>query len=439
MNVYDILKELNSTSKKNDKLAIIKEHANNDVFVKILSFTYDKLSTNYYVKKLLPVNSIGISTLDDNIDALDALLNDLSSRKITGNTALNTIKLFMENYTSESQDIITKIIKRDLKCGFSESSINKAIPNLIPTFDVALAQSYKDHASKVWDIKKDWYVSRKMDGLRNICKKIDGKFSFYSRKGKPFFTLNNLIPELEILTEGIDNIVFDGEACIMNGDVEDFKAISSEYNKKNHRIEHPMYKIFDVLTVEEFESKTSTRTFLCRYVHLQQLFLKILPSKFSTLSMVKQTKITKENFEQMKLESKDKGWEGLIFRLDCRYNGKRSADILKYKLFRDEEWVVNDIETGEYTYTEKGVGQVTETMMLRANIIIDGEIVKGKHNVGVGSGWSIDQRKEYMKHPENIIGKTITVQFFEHTLNDQGGESLRFPTVKHVYENGRDV
>jgi hypothetical protein len=37
----------------------------------------------------------------------------------------------------------------------------------------------------------------------------------------------------------------------------------------------------------------------------------------------------------------------------------------------------------------------------------------------------------------DIIGKTITVQYFEETNNDKGGISLRFPTVKHIYENGR--
>ena len=40
---------------------------------------------------------------------------------------------------------------------------------------------------------------------------------------------------------------------------------------------------------------------------------------------------------------------------------------------------------------------------------------------------------------EELIGKTITVQYFEETKNQEGGISLRFPTVKHVFENGRNV
>ena len=37
------------------------------------------------------------------------------------------------------------------------------------------------------------------------------------------------------------------------------------------------------------------------------------------------------------------------------------------------------------------------------------------------------------------MGKIITVQYFEETTNQNGTQSLRFPTVKHVFENGRNV
>ena len=40
---------------------------------------------------------------------------------------------------------------------------------------------------------------------------------------------------------------------------------------------------------------------------------------------------------------------------------------------------------------------------------------------------------------DNIIGKLITVQYFEETHNDKGGISLRFPTVKHIYDGERDM
>ena len=59
------------------------------------------------------------------------------------------------------------------------------------------------------------------------------------------------------------------------------------------------------------------------------------------------------------------------------------------------------------------------------------------HLVKVGSGFNQEQRIKYFKD-EDIVGKTITVQYFEETKNDKGGISLRFPTVKHIYDDGRD-
>ena len=60
-------------------------------------------------------------------------------------------------------------------------------------------------------------------------------------------------------------------------------------------------------------------------------------------------------------------------------------------------------------------------------------------DVGVGSGFDQEERRKYFKNPELIIGKTITVQYFEETINQDGCHSLRFPVVKHIYENGRNV
>jgi DNA ligase-1 len=57
--------------------------------------------------------------------------------------------------------------------------------------------------------------------------------------------------------------------------------------------------------------------------------------------------------------------------------------------------------------------------------------------VKVGSGFTHEQRLKHVG--ENIVGKLITVQYFEETKNDKGGISLRFPTVKHIYDDTRNM
>jgi DNA ligase-1 len=61
------------------------------------------------------------------------------------------------------------------------------------------------------------------------------------------------------------------------------------------------------------------------------------------------------------------------------------------------------------------------------------------NTVSVGSGFSIEQRQEFYKNPKKILGKTVTIQYFEETLNEQGLYSLRFPVLKHIYDSGRDI
>ena len=61
------------------------------------------------------------------------------------------------------------------------------------------------------------------------------------------------------------------------------------------------------------------------------------------------------------------------------------------------------------------------------------------HTVRVGSGFSIEQRQEFHKSPKKILGKQITVQYFEETENEKGGISLRFPTFKILHGEERDI
>ena len=67
-------------------------------------------------------------------------------------------------------------------------------------------------------------------------------------------------------------------------------------------------------------------------------------------------------------------------------------------------------------------------------------VIEYKGNkVNVGTGLSLKQRKRWYKHPEEIIGKTITVKFFSEIQDQNGNYSLRFPVLKYIYENERDL
>ena len=48
-------------------------------------------------------------------------------------------------------------------------------------------------------------------------------------------------------------------------------------------------------------------------------------------------------------------------------------------------------------------------------------------------------RQEFYKNPKKILGKQITVQYFEETENEKGGISLRFPTFKILHGSSRSI
>jgi DNA ligase-1 len=51
----------------------------------------------------------------------------------------------------------------------------------------------------------------------------------------------------------------------------------------------------------------------------------------------------------------------------------------------------------------------------------------------------MDFRRQVYENPNLLLGKTVTVTYFEETTNKQGTISLRFPTVKAIYDGKRDM
>jgi DNA ligase-1 len=139
-----------------------------------------------------------------------------------------------------------------------------------------------------------------------------------------------------------------------------------------------------------------------------------------------------EHFAEWIEKAKEYGWEGLMLRADEPYKGKRSKDLLKFKSFFDDEYEVVDVEMGPFRYVKDS--KETEENMLSCVTIKH----KG-YNVRVGSGFSIEQRQDFYKNPNKILGKVITVQYFEESKNQDGGLSLRFPTFKVLHGLSRTI
>jgi DNA ligase-1 len=419
-----LVDELNETTSSNDKKDILKKGADKEIqsLFKLIYGNIDFGITSDGLKKGAKVADVSHR---DNDDDIESIMKKLHARKYTGYDAV----AFVNNYISRHEkyrDLIYNIIDKNLKCRIDTSLINKVFPNLIPEFEVALANDYFKRKDVNFD-KDVWYASHKLDGCRNLTIiDEDGVVTCFSRNGKEFKTLDVLKKHIEKL--GLKSIVLDGEICIVNEkDEEDFQSVMKQITRKDFTIEKPRYKIFDMLTLEEFYAKSSERILSER---IKTLKATIMPDKI--LDVLEQTEIKdKDHFEQLFGLAIEKLWEGLIVRKNVGYEGKRSNNMLKCKKFSDAEYKVVGVENGKIRNIING--KEVEEMMLSKVIISH----KG-NDVGVGSGFSIDQRKEFYKNPKLIVGKTITVKFFEETKNEDGKYSLRFPVLKILHGDKRD-
>jgi len=359
------------------------------------------------------------------------LLNDLSNRVITGHDAIRAVNSFVAN-NLEYQDLIYDILDRNLKTRSTAAMINKVVPGFIPEFNVALSATYDESTKKKVNlVKNDWYVSHKLDGVRCIAYVNEyGNVTFFSRAGKQFETLDKVAEEIR--KHNLCDIVLDGEICLIdeNGN-ENFQDIIKEIKRKDHTIQNPRFLIFDVLTLEEFDNATSTRNFSERQATLKELFSQ--NDFHQTLVHLSQTLVkSEEELEKHIQHAAKMNWEGLMLRKDAPYQGKRSNDIMKIKSFYDAEYRVVDVEFSVNRVIVNGK-EVEEEML--SNIVI---FHRG-NRVQVGSGFSLDERRLYYRNPELILNKVVTVQYFEETKNQTGTYSLRFPVIKAVHGNEREL
>ena len=346
------------------------------------------------------------------------MFSDLNNRRFTGHDAIRIVNAYINKHP-EQEELVYCILDKDLKTKVGVKLINKVIPDFIPEFSVALAEKYQP---KLVEWEDEWFVSRKLDGVRCLAI-VDhfGNTTFYSRTGKEFTTLGVVADGITSL--GLSNVVFDGELCLIDEDGnEDFQGIMKQLRKKDHTIENPRYQIFDILQAGEFAGDDESPLFSTR-IDCREQWLGDLKSS-TVLEMLPQVRIKDEDaLEELKAQSKDSNWEGLIARRDTTYSSGRSKHMLKIKEFFDAEYIVTGLIMGPQRVIINGK-EIGEDMLSAVTVDHKGSQVQ------VGSGFTIEQRRHYYKNIGEIMGATITVQYFEETTDQHGNHSLRFPVFK---------
>ena len=264
MTVYEIIKTLKKTPSTNAKREILREHADNHLFRKVLTHTFDPRIT-YGIKKIPNYDYVAYDlTLDEAIDELQQLI----SRERTGNDAILFLQGILETVSEEDAEVIKWIIAKDFKAGFGVSLVNDEMGDF-KIYEVPYMGATGYSEKRVMDIMKKGraFSEVKMDGRYLNCVVTNSTNVFMeSRGGKPNPLMGCLEEEAKTLAAHMahTDVVFNGELMfkgepdryIANGIISSFVSIAQkEYDGVDISKERVRFEKRHGLTIEEAKTR----------------------------------------------------------------------------------------------------------------------------------------------------------------------------------------
>ena len=416
VSVNSIFEELADTSSRLEKEAILKKNSTNDVFKRAIFLALDPY-TQFYIRKIpkyTPNSKKGI----DLKFALDTL-NDLSSRRITGNAAIDFLRDTLEALNIEDAKVLERVIEKDLRCGVSEATVNKIWKNLVPTYPCMLASGYEDKL--VNKIQFPAIAQLKLDGMRFNAIIKNGAVEFRSRNGKLLNLLGHLEDEFLKLA-GNDKVVIDGELCVVDPEEGGFlprqigngilsKAQKGTLTDGDAKMIHAT--VWDWIPLEAFQNPGKCQMqYKSRFNSLKST---LEQSKYKRIHLVEYRMVNsideaKEYFTEM-LEN---GQEGIILKdMSAVWEDKRAKHQIKFKGELECDLMCVDWVVG----TGKNAGRLGALVL---------ESADGKIKVNVGTGFT-DRHRDTIGR--DVIGKVIAIKYNGRIVDQRSGVSSLFLPV----------
>ncbi|QIW87721.1 ATP-dependent DNA ligase [Agrobacterium phage OLIVR5] len=300
------------------------------------------------------------------------------------------LKAESDKMTQEQLDIVNGVFDKfkRWKLGIGAKTYLKVHPGSFKYFELQTA----NHLEGPKDFPGPGYGQFKLDGIRCIAiVRLDGEVVYLSRNGLPIY---NVSEDVTIELKKYPGFAFDGEVRAR----KNFQASLSSFKKKSGGAEEMDFSIFDMVTIEELETRTCTLGYEDRRARLEAVGLPedmILEHFFCE---------TYEEAVTLYRDARAKGEEGLIFKKrDGTYNFKRTDDWLKMK----------PLESGDFKiigYEEGSAGSKYEGM-LGAWIVIDEDGIVNN----IGMGITDEQRKKFWEDRDDMIGSIVEIEFMERT------------------------
>lgn len=304
----------------------------------------------------------------------------------------NLTSVFFANCNEQQRKWCERILTKELRLGILAKSINKVFNNLIPTFEVMLAEKANKDLSNV-NFSKGVWAEYKYDGFRIIGQYGD-TLDVIGRSGKEIVNKEFYNKLFEFKKE-LDGKLIDGEGYSHS---LSFEQISSILRTEDAGLEDIKFILFDTIDLIQWKEKRVTPKFKQRLEYREEICSKSL---FFIQAFGKQVYNAQDvsDFYEQALEQ---GYEGLILKyMDMPYQYKRSEAMLKLK---PEDFADAKIK-GFYEGLGRNMGR------------LGGFIVELEDGIEcrIGGGYKDWQRIEYWKNPNQYIGQWIVVKFTEWT------------------------
>ena len=421
---WEVIAELESDNSRLFKEAVIKREAEagNDELFRGFRAAYDAMVT-FGVKKVEEKTGDGKGITSD---AFWKLADQLSSRQVTGNAAQTAINYLRMNATEQEWNLwYRRILIKDLRCGTSETTVNKIAGKIngnyiVPVFSCQLAHDGANHESKVSGKK---LVEVKLDGVRVITIVYpSGNVDQYSRNGKELVNFEHIKKQIA------KHAIFFREPMVLDGEVmsSSFQDLMKQVHRKSDVLANDaVLNLFDILPLKDFQEGYCEFSQTDRSNSLKAWYTP-LQDHMPNVRIVGQVLVDldtpqgSQEFMDINAHAIKVGYEGIMIKdPDAGYETKRSVAWLKQKPYIEVTLEVKHVEEG----TGKNVGRL-------GALVCEGQDDGKDITVNVGSGLTDDMRDSIWADSSSVIGQLVEVRADAVTQNQDGTYSLRFPRFK---------
>ena len=439
--VAQIIKRIGATSSNNDKLALLKKHASTPGLKEILRFIYNPYcKTGISDAKL--AKFVATSAAEPlGLDWPDAIAYFSKHQTGTDTDVMYAWQFISEvkaKYGLDAMRLAVALVTQNLKIGITATSLNKVYgSDFIPKTGCMLGTPFDDVGSS--HVAWPCIVTEKLDGIRRILVKENGVCRFYSRSGHEDTGLIQIAEEAKWLP---DNYMYDGEllaAGTFKDCIAQRQATNSIANSKGAKT-GLTFNVFDMVPVKEFYSGRCSMPAIDRKIilgatlmdesirfldenwnyriiafglHRDLQFIKPVPILGLVRSLAEVEPIVDVIWKR--------GGEGVMLNVSSApYEVKRTKKLLKIKHVEEFVLPVVDIQEGSGKYED----------MMGAIVCLYTASDGTQSYVGVGSGFTDDQRRDIWDNPDTYIGRNAEIESFGESTNAQGYKSINCPIFK---------